>query len=148
MHKPRTKLLVLAALALLAGASHALEFRSVARHGAVLYQAPQDDAKKLFVLSRGTPLELLSEENGWLRVRDREGTLAWLKKTDASGKRYVAVLKPVNVYQKPDAGAAVQFKAGKDLLLELVENTRNGWLKVKHRDGQTGYIRIEEAWGA
>ncbi|WP_159674309.1 SH3 domain-containing protein [Andreprevotia sp. IGB-42] len=140
--------MVLVALALIAGASHALEFRSAARHGVVLYQAPQDSAKKLFVVSRGTPLELLSEDGTWLRVRDRDGTLAWLKKTDASNKRFVAVLKATSVYQKPDAGSAVAFKAGKDLLLELVENARNGWLKIKHRDGQTGYIRIEEAWGA
>ncbi|WP_035057759.1 SH3 domain-containing protein [Andreprevotia chitinilytica] len=148
MRKPRTKLALLAALALVAGACHALEFRSIARHGAVLYEAPKDSAKKLFVGSRGMPVEVLSEDGTWLRVRDRDGTLAWLKKADASSKRYIAVLKPTTVYQKADAGSPAVYKAGKDLLLELQDNTRTGWLKVKHRDGLIGYIRIEEVWGA
>ncbi|MCX7206847.1 MAG: SH3 domain-containing protein [Proteobacteria bacterium] len=147
MHKPLIKLSVIAALALSANAAFALEYRSIARHGVVLSEAPADEAKKLFLASKGMPLELLAEQGDWARVRDRTGSLAWLKKTDLSSKHTVQVLKDSAIYKTADAKSAIIYRAGKDLLLELQENTRTGWLKVKHRDGVVGFIRIEEVWG-
>ncbi|MFC7422304.1 SH3 domain-containing protein [Iodobacter arcticus] len=147
MHKPLIKLSVIAALALSANAAFALEYRSIARHGVVLSEAPSDEAKKLFLASKGTPLELLTEQGGWARVRDRTGSLAWLKKSDLSSKHTVQVLRNAPVYKAADAKSALLYRAGKDLLLDMQENTRTGWLKVKHRDGVSGFIRIEEVWG-
>ena len=147
MHKPLIKLGVIAALVLSANAAFALEYRSVARHGAVLFEAPGDEAKKLFMASKGMPLELLAEQGDWIRVRDRTGGLAWLKKSEVSAKRTVQVLRGAGIYKAADTKSPLLYRAGKDLLLDLQENTRTGWLKVKHRDGQSGFIRIEEVWG-
>jgi SH3-like domain-containing protein len=147
MHKPLIKLSVLAALVLTANAAFALEYRSIARHGAVLSEAPSDEAKKLFLASKGMPLELLAEQGNWARVRDRSGGLAWLKKKELSNKHTVQVLRETTVYKIADAKSAALYRAGKDLLLDLQENTRTGWLKVRHRDGVIGFIRIEEVWG-
>ncbi|MEP6702751.1 MAG: SH3 domain-containing protein, partial [Betaproteobacteria bacterium] len=33
------------------------------------------------------------------------------------------------------------------VLLELVEPPVSGWVKVRHRDGQTGYVNISQIWG-
>jgi flagellar basal body rod protein FlgF len=33
-------------------------------------------------------------------------------------------------------------------LLELLEVTSGGWLRVRHRDGQSGYVRVAQVWGA
>ncbi|NHQ84506.1 SH3 domain-containing protein [Iodobacter sp. HSC-16F04] len=147
MHKPLIKLSVIAALVLSANAAFALEYRSVARHGAVLSEAPGDEAKKLFLASKGMPLELLAEQGDWARVRDKAGSLAWLRKKDLSTKHTVQVLRDATIYKAADAKSAIIYRAGKDLLLDLQENTRTGWLKVKHRDGASGFIRIEEVWG-
>ncbi|AMC35058.1 SH3 domain-containing protein [Janthinobacterium sp. B9-8] len=147
MHKPLIKLSVIAALVLSANAAFALEYRSIARHGVVLSEAPGNEAKKLFLASKGTPLELLTEQGDWARVRDRTGSLAWLKKSDLSSKHTVQVLRNAPVYKAADAKSALLYRAGKDLLLDMQENTRTGWLKVKHRDGVSGFIRIEEVWG-
>ncbi|WP_028452805.1 SH3 domain-containing protein [Chitinilyticum aquatile] len=144
--RPLTKLLLAGSL-LAAGQAHALEFRSVNRSGAIWYDAPADSGKKLFVLSQGMPVEILSEQAGWLRVRDSSGTLAWMKATDLGRQRTVQVIRSSMVLAGPQNTAAPVFKADKDLLLELQENTRNGWLKVRHRDGATGFIRIEDVWG-
>ena len=138
----------LAALLLASSAVHALDIRSAVRHGVIMYQAPQDSSKKLFVLSRNTPLEVLSESDTWLRVRDRDGTLAWMHKADLSSKHFVAAIKPVDVRQQADLSSPVVLHADKDVLFELLDNNRAGWLKVKHRDGATGFVRIEEVWGA
>ncbi|AZN36660.1 SH3 domain-containing protein [Iodobacter ciconiae] len=147
MHKPLIKLSVIAALALLVNAAFALEYRSIARHGVVLSEAPADEAKKLFLMSKGIPLELLAEQGDWARVRDRAGSLAWLRKKDLSTRHTVQVLREAIIYKVADAKSAILYRAGKDLLLDLQENTRTGWLKVKHRDGVSGFIRIEEVWG-
>ncbi len=126
----------------------AVDFRTAARHGVLLYQQPQDSATKLFVVSRGTPLEILAEQGDWLRVRDRQGSLAWAKKADLSATRQVEVLRTSNVHGQADSASPVVFKAEPGLLLNLLDNARNGWLRVKHQSGQEGFIRIEEVWGA
>jgi SH3-like domain-containing protein len=42
----------------------------------------------------------------------------------------------------------VVFTADKNVLLEVAEPAASGWLKVKHRDGQSGYVKITEVWGS
>jgi hypothetical protein len=41
----------------------------------------------------------------------------------------------------------VIFNAVKGVVLELLEPPASGWLKVKHRDGDIGYIKALEVWG-
>jgi hypothetical protein len=33
------------------------------------------------------------------------------------------------------------------VLLQIVEPPAEGWLKVRHRDGQEGFIRVAHVWG-
>ncbi|TJZ73133.1 SH3 domain-containing protein [Chitiniphilus eburneus] len=143
-----TKSVLLLACVFVAQAATAVDFRSASRHGVLLYQQPQDAAAKLFVVSRGTPLEVLTEQGEWLRVRDRQGSLAWVKKADLSATRQVEVLRSTSVHGQADSASPVVFKAEPGLLLNLLDNARNGWLRVKHQGGQEGFIRIEEVWGA
>lgn len=147
MHKPLTKLCLCAALALSASAVFALEFRSAAKHGVVLYDTPSEKARKVYILSRGTPVEILAEQNDWLRVRDQGGSLAWVPRQDVTNLHTLQITRPAVIYRETDNKSAPVFRAEPGLLLEMVENTKKGWLKVKHRDGQTGYIRIEDVWG-
>lgn len=49
--------------------------------------------------------------------------------------------------READAKSAAIFRAETGLLLDLLESTKTGWIKVKHRDGDIGFIRIEEVWG-
>ena len=41
------------------------------------------------------------------------------------------------------------FSADKNVLLELTDATpvSGGWVKVKHRDGQSGFVKASEVWG-
>src|SRR3989442_13127397 len=65
-------------LALFAGIA-AAEFRSTGE-AAVLYDAPSVKAKPLYALSRDYPLEVIVNVEGWLKVRDASGTVAWIGK--------------------------------------------------------------------
>ena len=146
----RARLLLVAAIALSGGAA-AAEFQS-ASEAAVLYDAPSLKARPLFVIGRDTPFEVIVGVEGWLKVRDAGGTVAWIERKVVSERRMLIVRVPVaDVLAAPEANAPLVFKAEQNVLLELVDpayvaNTP-GWAKVRHRDGQQGYIRIAQVWG-
>lgn len=137
-------------LALFYGASlaHAVDFVSVGEDRAILYDAPSLKAKKLFVVSRYMPLEQVVVLDNWIKVRDRSGGLYWMEKRVLSGKRFVVALPPLlDVRAQPDAGAARLFQVRQDVALERLESTGTGWIKVRHQDGETGYVRSTDVWG-
>ena len=145
--QPLTKYCLCAVLALTGQAAWSLEFRSAASHGVVLHDSPGGVGRKLFVISQGTPLEVQSEQGDWLRVRDQAGTLAWVRKQDASTSRTLQVIRAATVFREASTKSAAVFRASPGLLLNLQESTRNGWARIRHRDGASGFIRIEDVWG-
>lgn len=125
----------------------ALDFRSVIEP-ALLYDAPSQQAKPLFAIARGTPVESIVTLDAWVKVRDARGDLAWIEKRLLSERRTVIVKgERAQVHAQAEEGTALVFEAGKDVLLDLVEATPGGWAKVKHRDGQQGYIKASQVWG-
>lgn len=143
------RLIPLCAIALcMAQAAHAVDYVSVAEDSAILYDAPSLKAKKLFVVSRYMPLEQVVVLDNWVKVRDRSGGLYWLEKRVLSNKRYVfAVNSLADVRAEPDLGAARVFQVRQQVAVELLEATGTGWLKIRHKDGETGYIRSADVWG-
>ena len=135
-------------LALGASAAHAIEYRSVNVDAAILYDAPSLQARKLYLLSRYYPVEVIVSLEKWMKVRDATGALAWVEIANLSDKRTVLVTaERADVRQSPNASSPLVFQADKDVALELLEFSGTGWIKVKHRDGQTGYIEISQVWG-
>ena len=57
----------------------AVEYRTV-DVATVLYDAPSVRGSKLFVVKRETPVEVVVSLEGWAKVRDAEGGLAWIEK--------------------------------------------------------------------
>jgi SH3-like domain-containing protein len=126
----------------------ALDYRSVAPPYGVFMDAPSAEAGKKFLVPAGYPVEIVLELEGWAKVRDRAGQLAWIDKQSLSPKRTVAVGVPVaEVRERPDDAAPVKFRVQQDVWLELIETQTGGWLKVRHRDGDSGFMRIHQAWG-
>lgn len=139
-----------ATLLLLLFASHvaqAFDFVSVAEP-AILYDANSLKARKLFVATRYLPLEQVVVLDNWVKVRDNTGKLFWIEKRQLSSKRYVMVTVPLaTVRRSPDNDAEVVFKATQQLGLEWLGSTGTGWVKVRHEDGTTGYLKSENVWG-
>ena len=52
-----------------------------------------------------------------------------------------------DIRQSADDSAPIVFQAEKGVALEFMENVP-GWVKVRHRDGQAGYIRLSQVFGA
>jgi SH3-like domain-containing protein len=138
-------------LALAAQPAHlasAAEFRSAAEAAVVLYDAPSAQAKKRFVVSQGYPLEVVVELKDWVKVRDAGGALSWVEAAKVSAKQRTVMVKiPVApVRQSADETSPVVFQALQNVVLELAE-VAGGWLRVRHRDGVSGFIRITQVWG-
>ena len=125
----------------------ALEFRSVAPKAAVLYDAPSAKANKVFLLGKGYPVELLVTLEGWYKVRDATGALAWIEAKDLSPVRTLAVkVARADVRAAPQDDAALVFQAEQDVLLDMLELS-GAFARVRHSDGETGYVRIDQVWG-
>ena len=125
----------------------AADFRSVAEPAVVLYDAPSAKARKLYIVNRGYPLEVVVQVEGWLKVRDAAGELSWVEAKALDNARNVLLRTAVTVRQKPAADAPAAFEAQRDLLLEVVDGATGGWIHVRHRDGTTGYVRAADVWG-
>jgi SH3-like domain-containing protein len=140
-------LLLAAAFATLPAA--AADYRSVQENAAVLYDAPSRAATPLFVVQRNYPLEVIvPESKGWVKVRDHAGALSWVETKSLSDKRMLLVTgASAEARQKPEDAAPVAFTAAQNVTLDLVEVAPNGWLRVRHADGATGFVRAAQVWG-
>ncbi len=135
-------------MSLAAAAGHAADFKTVGTAPAVLYDAPSTKGTKLFIVPRGAPLEIVLAYGDWVKVRDASGETAWTPLRGLSAKRnVVARSNNVKVRSSEDDTATVVFTADKGVLLELLEPGGNGWTRVRHRDGLTGYVRSTDIWG-
>jgi SH3-like domain-containing protein len=135
------------ALLCLAWPAAALDYRSIAE-AAVLYDAPSAKAQKLFVVSRYTPVEVVVSVEGWLKIRDAEGSLSWVERRQVSDRHTVLVrAERAQVRTLADDKAPLAFEAEKDVVLDLLDAGSGGWAKVQHRDGSTGFVSVKQVWG-
>lgn len=154
MRRP-VRLAMTAAMLCAAGLAAAAEYRSTGEAITILYDAPSARAKPLFLLPRDTPLEVIVALEGWTKVRDAGGTIGWVEKRALSDRRSLVVRTPVaDVRASPDDAAPVVFRAEQSVMLELAESASSaattaspGWVKVRHRDGQVGFVRVTQVFG-
>ena len=148
-------LVALALCALVSDIAGAADYRSVADAAVILYDAPSQKARPLFILGHGTPLEVIVPVEGWVKVKDADGTFGWVERKGLSDRRMLLVRAPfAEVRASADEKAALVFRAEPGVLLELAEPLTSaagasmpGWVKVKHQDGQTGFVRITQVFG-
>ncbi len=135
-------------LLLAAGAAQGVEYISVSSDSAVLYDAPSARAKKEYVVNRATPYEVVVSITGWVKVRDASSQMYWIESTQISPKRYILAMRPVvDVFQLPEFSSRLLFQAGQNVILEWLETTGTGWVKIRHEDGEIGFVRSSDVWG-
>ena len=136
-------------------AATAADFRATSEPATILYDAPSSRARPLFVYGRDVPLETLVNVEGWTKVRDMTGTIGWIGTKALAEKRMLVIrVALADVRGNPEESAPVIFRAEQNVLVELAEQASSptttstpGWVKVRHRDGQTGYIRVSQVFG-
>jgi SH3-like domain-containing protein len=139
-----------AVLALNFAPAHA-DFRQTSAEATVAFEGPSAKATKQYIYSRGTPVEVVVQIEGWLKVRDAQGALAWVEKKALTDRTNVQVKAPIaDVLATPDAASPVLFRAETGVLLTLVmpqPANAGAWAQVRHRDGQAGFVRLEALFG-
>lgn len=142
--------LLAAALLLFSGAAGnalALDYRSV-NEAAVLFDAPSQKAKPLFVIAPGTPVEVIVSLDAWVKVRDLKGDLAWIERRQLADKRTLQVRAGgAQIRIEANDNAKLAFEAEADVVLELLEPGPVGWARVRHRDGPQGFVKAAQIWG-
>lgn len=147
--------LVVAACLLAAAPAGAAEFRVTSEHPTILYDGPSAKSKPLFLFGRDVPVEVIVTVEGWSKVRDAGGTIGWIERRSLADRRGLLVRAPVaEVRERPEEAAPVVFRAEQNVLLELAEPATSagtaanpGWVKVRHRDGAAGFVRIAQVFG-
>jgi SH3-like domain-containing protein len=147
--------LALALAAVFAGAARAADYRTTSETPTLLYDAPSLKARPLFVYGRDVPLEVLVTVEGWTKIRDVGGAFGWIPNKSLAEKRVLLVRVAVaDVRANPDDAAPLVFRAEQNVLLDLAESATSpattvtpGWVKARHRDGQIGYVRVNQVFG-
>ena len=143
-------LLAAIALSMVTGAAHA-DFRQTSADATIAFEGPSAKATKQYLYSRGSPVEVVVQIEGWLKVRDAQGALAWVEKKALTDRTNVQIKSPMaDALAAPDMASPIVFRAETGVLLTLVTpqppNT-GAWAQVRHRDGQVGFVRVDALFG-
>lgn len=142
------------ALLLLAGGA-AADYRTTVDTPTLMYDAPSAKARPQFLFGPDVPVEIVVQVEGWTKVRDAGGTIGWMANKALGDKRVLLVRVPVaDIRANPDDSAPLVFRAEQNVLLDMAETATStattaapGWVKVRHRDGQVGFVRISQIFG-
>lgn len=119
----------------------------------MLYDAPSAQGKKLFLLGQGYPVEIIVNLGEWLKVRDNQGGLSWVEAKQVDTKRTLLITQSqAEMHEAADALSKLLCKLDKDVVVDFIEPViadaaGKTWVKVRHRDGLTGYILTTVVWG-
>lgn len=141
---------VAAAAAFWSTAVAGADFKSVGSEPAVFYDAPTLRGTRVWVAPRGMPVDVVVAQGDWARIRDSGGGFAWVERKALVDKRMVVVVgsgAPAEIRSSADDAAPSVFRAQAGVLLELVASAAPGWVSVRHRDGQSGFVRVGNVWG-
>ena len=126
------------------------DFMSVKADQAFLHEAPSSSTKKVYIVTKGYPLEVIVSLKEWKKVKDHEGLINWIKTSDLSSKKTVLNLKNNNsIYLKPNSSSPLLANVNENVTLELLDTKKiDDWIKVYSKVGDIeGYIKVTNLWG-
>ncbi len=142
--------LLAAASGLMAGVAHA-DFRQTSADATIAFEGPSAKATKQYLYSRGTPVEVVVQIEGWLKVRDAQGALVWVEKKSLIERSNVQIKSiTADAMAAPDLASPIVFRAESGVLLTLMSPqppNAGAWAQVRHRDGQVGFVRVDALFG-
>ena len=89
---------------------------------------------------------------GWVKVRDATGTLVWLERKALADRSNVQVKVPGSRCtggRRCRQPHCVPCRAGRAAAARHPPQPPNAgaWAQVRHRDGQTGFVRLDAVFG-
>ena len=100
-------------------------------------------------ITKCLPVLVTAKYDHWRRIKDPEGTIGWVHKSQLSNKRYVIALKTCNLVSDSNESAKLVAKIKKNVIMQLHGN-RGNWCKIsvklKYRKLQ-GWVKKIDVFG-
>lgn len=145
-------LLCVLSLLVLCQPAAAIELVSIAGDDVNMRSGPGTKYKVMWELGKGFPLIVLKRSGQWIRVRDFEGTIGWVHRDVADKTPHMIVKvhrnskKRINVRSGPGKKYRIMAKAYYGVVFKTLQQ-KNGWVKVQHGKGVTGWVKRSLLWG-
>ena len=128
----------------------ASDFVAVKSSKAILYEGPSESTKKELIITEGYPLLVMVSLKDWLKVKDHEGKISWIKSSDITTERTVMTLKPDSyIYSNASSDSIKLGNVEESVVLKLLSVlATDGWVNVKSESqGIDGFISANDIWG-
>ena len=148
----RTLFALVLSLLLIMRAAAAAEMVSIAGDDINMRSGPGTGHEILWKIDSGFPVEIVSATGEWLQVKDFEDSTGWVHKKTTQKMPYMIVKankgtdQQINVRSEPDTNAKVVAKASYGVVFKTLEK-KDGWVKVEHGQGVTGWVDGRLLWG-
>lgn len=112
-------------------------------------RGPGADQDEIMTVGNHYPLRVLDAGEGWLKVEDYEGDRGWISQKMVTLDAYVITRldeKPANIRKGPTVDDELLFTAERGVVLKVLKE-KDGWLQVKHPDGDVGWISAKIVFG-
>ena len=125
---------------------------SVAGEKVNLRKGPSTQYPIIWELGKGFPLRVVGSQGNWLKVSDFESDVGWIYKNLVSSKPHLIVKANkdskarINIRSGPGTTYEIVGKAEYGVVFETLQR-RDGWVKVRHESGLTGWIERSLLWG-
>ena len=120
---------------------------SVGVNKANVRSGPGKNYEVLWSVGKYFPVDIVKTSGDWRQIRDYEGDVGWIHHSLLKEVPSVIVKGSlVNVREGPGKDTKVLFQAETGVSFK-VEEQKDKWLRVKHADGDTGWIHESLVWG-
>lgn len=124
------------------------EMVSISGEKVNLRQGPGTKYKIIWELGEGYPLRVLQKKGSWLKVKDFEGDSGWIFAKLTTKKPHLVVKNDlINIRKGPGDDAKIIGKARRGVVFKTIERRTDGWVKVRHETGLTGWVQRNLLWG-
>ncbi len=124
---------------------------SIAAESVNMRAGPGKRYAVVWKLGKGYPLTRLRRKGKWIKVKDFENDVGWVYEPLTSRKPHLIVKKKlVNIRSGPGTRYRIVSKAEYGVVFRTLKRRgglKNGWVKVRHEDGITGWIKRSLLWG-
>lgn len=138
--------LLLAAIVLGTGTAMAAERVSVTGDIANVRALPKTQSDTLWQVEKYHPLLVLEKKGKWYRFKDFEGDTGWIHSSLVDKTPTVIVkVRRANIRTGPGTQYDLAFDADKGTPFKVLE-TKGRWKKIRHADGDEGWIFTSLVW--
>jgi SH3-like domain-containing protein len=125
---------------------------SVAGEKLNMRKGPSTKYSVKWELGKGFPLRVIGSQGSWLKVSDFENDVGWVYKNLVNRSPHLIVKvnkkskQRANIRSGPGTKYKIVGKAEYGVVFKTLKRG-DGWVKVQHEDGMTGWVKRSLLWG-